>query len=99
MNSKTISGKALGSLIFGILGLTALPVIGPIAAILLAGRAQREIQADLSLDGSGLARAGRILGWIGLAFTGAGCLFFSLWFVFAALAQLSYTAVVPFPIV
>lgn len=95
MNAKTISGKALGSLVFGILGLTALPLIGPIAAILLAGKAEGEIQSDQTVDGLGLARAGRIMGWIGLALTGAGCLLTMLWIIFAVLADLSYSASIP----
>lgn len=92
MNTKTISGTALSSLVFGILGLTALPLIGPIAAILLAGKAEGQIQSDQTLDGLGLARAGRIMGWIGLALTAAGCLLTMFWFVFAVLAELSYRA-------
>jgi hypothetical protein len=91
MNVKIISGTALGSLVFGILGLTTLPLIGPIAAILLAGKAEGQIQSDQTLDGLGLARAGRIMGWIGLALTGAGCLLAMLWFVFAVLGELSFS--------
>ena len=57
MTEAQTSGKAIASLIFGILGITQLaPCIGPIFAIAL-GLGER--------DGPG--RAGVILGWITLA--------------------------------
>jgi hypothetical protein len=57
--SENNSGKAIASLIFGILGLTgACPCVGSILAIVLA-----------SGESGDIAKAGRILGWIGLALT------------------------------
>ena len=53
--STQASGKAIASLVFGILGLTVMPCVGPIVAIVL-GAGEK--------DGPG--RAGVILGWIAL---------------------------------
>jgi hypothetical protein len=60
---------AIVSLIFGILGLVGMcPTIGSIVAVVTGGMAQREIQADPArYTGDGLAKAGLILGWIGIA--------------------------------
>lgn len=58
------SGSAIASLVLGILGLTTLPFVFPILAIVFAGKAEREIAEGAS--GDGLASAGRVLGWIGL---------------------------------
>jgi len=56
MTQQEPSGKAIASLVFGILGLTALPFIGPPLAIFLGWGEEH-----------GFARAGVILGWIALA--------------------------------
>ena len=61
-----ISGWAKASLIMGILGLTALPVIGAILAIVFARIAKKKILYDDFLGGDGLATAGQTLGIIGL---------------------------------
>ena len=55
MTSTQASGKAIASLVCGVLGLTVMPCVGPIAAIVL-GAGEK--------DGPG--RAGVILGWIAL---------------------------------
>lgn len=62
------SNTAIISLIMGILGLTLLPFIGSIVAVILGPMARREIQASGgSLSGEGLATAGTVLGVIGIA--------------------------------
>ena len=64
-----VSGWAKASLIMGILGLTAVPVVGAILAIIFARIAKRQIlQTDL--EGDGLATAGQALGVIGLVVVG-----------------------------
>ena len=57
MNTEPDSTSIRGvlSLVFGVLGLCICPVLGPIAAIAL-GSGQKD----------GMARAGVILGWLGL---------------------------------
>lgn len=61
------STTALISLIAGIMGLTFFPFIGSIIAVITGPMAKREIQENPSLSGEGLATAGVILGWIGIA--------------------------------
>jgi len=65
-----VSGWAKASLIMGILGLTALPVVGAILAIVFARIAKRRILLDDALAGDGLATAGQTLGVIGLLLAG-----------------------------
>lgn len=71
---------AIVSLVFGILGLTLFPVLGAIVAVITGPMAKREIyESGGQLSGEGLATAGQIMGWIGIAlsFFGvcAGCCF------------------------
>ncbi len=61
------STMAIISLIAGILGLTFMPFIGSIAAVITGPMAKREIRENPTLSGEGLATAGVILGWIGIA--------------------------------
>lgn len=60
---------AIVSLVLGILGLTQfLPLVGPIGAIVAGKLAQKEIRERPDLySGDNLARAGVLLGWIGIA--------------------------------
>lgn len=68
------STMALLSLIAGILGLTLLPIIGSIAAVILGYLARNEIRdAGGTLGGDGLATAGLVLGWIGVGLAVIGC--------------------------
>ncbi len=67
------SSLAVISLIAGILGLTLLPVVGSIVAVITGPMARREIAASGgALSGEGLATAGMVLGWISLALTVIG---------------------------
>src|SRR3990170_7165944 len=67
------NSNALISLIAGILGLTLLPLIGSIVAVIVGGIARREIRASAgAYGGGGMATAGVVLGWIGIALSGIG---------------------------
>jgi uncharacterized protein DUF4190 len=69
-------GKAIASLVLGIVGLTVLPLIGSILAINF-GRTSISNADKRGERGSAMATAGVILGWIGLAAT---AIFFAIWF-------------------
>jgi hypothetical protein len=58
---------AVVSLVFGILGLAQVcPGLGSLIALITGHMARRAIQTDPRLGGDGLARAGILMGWIGL---------------------------------
>jgi len=59
-------GKATASLILGILGLLLCPLLAPLA-IIYGNQGKEEIDANPGLGGRGLAQAGVVLGWIGIA--------------------------------
>lgn len=60
-------GQAIAALVFGILGLVACPIVLSIVAIILGRTSQSRIQASGgAIGGLGLAKAGFILGIIGL---------------------------------
>ncbi len=61
------SGLAIVSLISSILGLTFLPVVGSIVGLILGYMARRQIQESAGAQGGeGLAKAGIIVGWVGI---------------------------------
>ncbi len=67
------SSMAVVSLIAGVLGLTLFPVIGSIVALITGSMAKKEIaQSAGSLGGEGLAKAGIVMGWIGIGLTVLG---------------------------
>jgi hypothetical protein len=67
------SSTAVISLITGILGLTFLPVVGSIVALITGSMAKREIAESAgALGGEGMAQVGVILGWIGIGLTVLG---------------------------
>ena len=74
------SGLAIASLVLGIVGLVAVPVIASVLAIVLGIKAHGELARDPALAGEGMAKAGVILGWIGIALAVAGFLLFLLVF-------------------
>ena len=68
------SNNALISMISGILGLTLIPIIGSIVALVLGYMAKKEIQeSGGALGGDGMATTGIVLGWIGVGLTFVGC--------------------------
>ncbi|HYZ18667.1 MAG TPA: DUF4190 domain-containing protein [Gaiellaceae bacterium] len=60
------SGKAIASLVLGIICLFAFGLILGILAIVFGVQARRETEADTSVGGRGLATAGITLGIIGI---------------------------------
>jgi hypothetical protein len=69
------SGKAIASLVLGIGGFLIFPVVLSILAIVFGRSAKREIAERPGLGGAGLATAGIVLGWIGVALTMIAVLF------------------------
>ncbi len=60
------NGFAVASLVLGIVGLTAFPVIPSLLALIFGYKGRREIDRSGGLqEGRGLAVAGIVLGWIG----------------------------------
>ncbi len=63
--SVPTSGMAIASLVLGIGGLTVLPLLGSILAIILGYMARSDIrQRPYEVSGEGIAMAGIVLGWI-----------------------------------
>ena len=66
--SLPTSGLAVASLVLGVGGLVVLPLIGSILAIILGYMARRDIrQRPDEISGDGVALAGIVTGWIGVA--------------------------------
>jgi hypothetical protein len=62
------SGKATAALVLGICGLVVCPIILSIIGLVLGYQARGEIRASGGrIGGEGQAKAGIILGWVGLA--------------------------------
>ena len=75
------STLAIISLVAGILGLTVLFGVGSIVAVITGHMAKNEItKSDGSLGGSGMATAGLITGYVGIALLACICLIFALSF-------------------
>ena len=72
---KRTDGQAVAALVLGILGFVGCPIIPSIIAIVLGTQSRKKIQADPTLEGEGMAKAGVILGWVGIGLTAAGLLF------------------------
>jgi len=74
VNEIPISNYAIICLISGILGLTILPGIGSVLALLMGSKARKEIDLNWGkLRGESIVKIGILLGWIGL-----GVVFLSL---------------------
>jgi uncharacterized membrane protein len=62
-----VAGLAVASLVLGILGFFALPLVAPILALVFGYVALSQIKkANGWLTGRGMAIAGVVLGWLGL---------------------------------
>lgn len=59
-------GTAIIALVLGILGIISCPVVLSIPAVIVGNQAKSKILQDPTLEGEGMARAGVILGWIGI---------------------------------
>lgn len=64
------NGKAIASLVLGIVGLTGLPLVASVLALVFGYMARSEITAS-GQEGKGLATAGIILGWVGIVVVAA----------------------------
>jgi len=65
-------GSAVAALVLGILGIMACPLILSIPAVIVGNQARAKIRQDPTLEGEPLARAGIILGWIGIGLAAVG---------------------------
>jgi len=75
VTSLPTSGLAVASLLLGIGGLTILPLLGSIAAIILGYMARSEIRRSPDrVGGEGVATAGIVLGWISVGVAVLGIL-------------------------
>lgn len=72
-----VNGKAIASLVLGVIGMTGILFVAAIVAIVLGQRSRREIDAT-GQKGAALATAGIVLGWTGLAWVVAFCIYFVL---------------------
>jgi len=80
------SGLAIGSLIASILGLTFVPTIGSIVGVILGYMARRQIEeSGGAVGGEGLAKAGIVIGWIGVGLTVLGICIVVFFFVLVPL--------------
>ena len=71
------SGMAIAALILGISGLTFLPLLGSIIAVILGPMARSDIRRRPDeVSGDGIALIGLVLGWIGIGLTILGVLIF-----------------------
>ena len=88
------STMALVSLISGILGFTLFPFIGSIIAIITGMMARKETRGSAPIaSGDGLATAGIVMGWVGVALGAATliCVACSLVIPFLALIPVMLT--------
>ena len=78
------NGKAIASMVLGILGLLILYVIGSILALVFGYMAKNEIEASNGGQaGGGMATAGIVMGWVGI---GLALLYLVLILVFGVAA-------------
>ena len=77
-HAQRTSGYAIASLILGIAGFFVFPIVPSILAIVFGQKAREEFRRDSTAGGDGLATAGIVLGWVGLALTAIGLVFLLL---------------------
>lgn len=73
---------AVISMVLGIAGLTVIPLVGSIVAVIL-GRSARNQMAQSGEGGQGMATAGIVTGWVGIALAGIAVVAFVGFFLFA----------------
>lgn len=73
--AQRTSGYAIASLILGIAGFFVFPIVPSILAIVFGLKAREELRRDPAVGGEGLATAGIVLGWVGIALVGIGLIF------------------------
>lgn len=69
VGARRMEPYAIVSLCCAIGNFVVLPVVGAILGIVFGNMALDRIRQDPSLDGEGMAQAGRVIGYIGLALT------------------------------
>ena len=68
------NGLAIASLVASILGVTIVPTVGSIIGVILGYVARNQIrESGGAMGGEGLAKAGIIIGWVGIGLTVIGC--------------------------
>lgn len=72
--SRVTNTMAIVTLIAGIAGLSVVPFIGSIVAVITGPMAEKQI-AQTGEDGAQFAKIGKILGWIGVILGGLGLIF------------------------
>jgi hypothetical protein len=87
--ARPTNTMAVVAMIAGIAGLTVVPFLGSIVAVITGPMARRQIRVT-GENGDGMAVAGLITGWIGVA-VGAFFLFFAVLFPLLFLAGVSTT--------
>jgi hypothetical protein len=92
--ARPTNTTAIIALVSGILGLTLVPFLGSIVAVIVGGMAKKEIAASAgAAGGEGLAQIGVILGWVGIGLgvlaACAACAVFVLPFVIGGAGILS----------
>lgn len=80
--ARTDAPNAITALVLGILGLTLLPLVLSIPAIVVGRQAQRAAAAEPWRYTPDSARIAVILGWIGVAVGGLALLAFLAWLLF-----------------
>jgi len=75
-SQKRTEGFAIASLACGIVGLFAVPIVGAVLAIVFGRVARKRIAQDQSLSGIEMARAGIMIGWVGVVLGILAVLFF-----------------------
>ncbi|MFA5890135.1 MAG: DUF4190 domain-containing protein [Actinomycetota bacterium] len=63
---KPVEGFAIASLASAVSAFVVMPVVGSILGIVFGSMAKRRIAENPELQGEGLARAGVIVGWVGI---------------------------------
>jgi mannose/fructose/N-acetylgalactosamine-specific phosphotransferase system component IIC len=76
--AQRTSGYAIASLILGIAGFFVFPIVPSILAVVFGQKAREELRRDPAVGGEGLATAGIVLGWVGIALVGIGLVFLLL---------------------
>lgn len=75
--SRSTNGKAIASIVLGLVGLTGVLFVAAIVAIVLGRKAREEIEGS-DQRGGALATTGIVLGWTGLVLTAAFGIYFAI---------------------